>query len=281
MNPILVPINLRSDYENILRYAESIALKSGTRLVLFYAGSLLKGGADYTYVSGSPVAELLQRVRSAKIRQNLDALCQQLGHKGIDFSFRFTGRRFMSSLVRETEQQDYELVIMGSHRPAGLRGYVYGALASRLIGRVRVPLFIVPLRSRFNEIEHITYAVDLSDYDPQAVRQVKAIAAVFDAKLTIAHVNYEPEAAEKAQYVSSLERTISDTLDYPKIYYKFFDDTDPLGGIKKLVHLSGSNVLAMISRKQFSWRDVFSTRSMTRKMTQELSVPVLAFRKAP
>ena len=281
MNPILVPVNLRSDYANQLKYAESVALRSGAPLVLFYAGGkrVLRGAGEFEYDSTLPIGDLLDRVRAPKLRQQVESLCHNLKTQGIAFKLKFVARRSLQEIVRETERTAYELLIMGTHRAAGLRGYVYGSLASRLVGRVRVPLFVVPSSSRFNEIQHITYAVDLADYDPAVIRQVKSIARLFDAKLTIAHVNTEQAAQQREQYLFSLERTISDTLDYPKIYYKFFDHADPLGGIKKLVHLSGSNLVAMISRRKFSWRNMFSDKSITRKMTRELSVPVLAFWK--
>lgn len=281
MNPILVPVNFRSEYENQLKYAESVALRSGAPLVLFYAGGkrVLKGGGAYEYAGEQPATELLDRVRNPRLRQQMEQLCTHLREQGITFRLKFVARRSLQEIVRETERTAYELLIMGTHRPAGLRGYFYGSLASRLVGRVKVPLFVVPTLSRFNEIEHITYAVDLADYDPAVIRQVKSIARLFDAKLTIAHVNTEQAEQQREQYLFSLERTITDTLDYPKIYYKFFDHADPLSGIKKLVSLSGSNLVAMISRRKLSWRNFFSDKSITRQMTRELSVPVLAFWK--
>jgi hypothetical protein len=138
----------------------------------------------------------------------------------------------------------------------------------------------VPRESRYNEIRHITYAVDLTDYDPSIIQQVKHIASLFDAKLTIAHVNTDHAEQDREQYQISLERTITDTLDYPKVFYKFFDHADPFGGIKHFVSLNNSNLLAMINRKAFSWRELFfKPTSLTRKMVQEIRVPILAFRK--
>ncbi|RMG68670.1 MAG: universal stress protein [Bacteroidetes bacterium] len=281
MNPILVPVNFRADYENLLKYAESVAVRSGAPLVLFYAGGkrFLKGAGTYTYDAQAPLSELLDRLRGPRYREQFAALCQHLKEKGVAFTIKFAARRSLQEILRESEREPYELMIMGTHRATGLRGYFHRSLASRLVGRVRVPLFVVPSMSRFNEIQHITYAVDLADYDPVVIRQVKSIARLFDAKLTIAHVNTVQPEDKKEHYLFSLERTITDTLDYPKIYYRFFDHADPLGGLKKLVNLSNTHMVAMISRRKQSWRSFFSDRSITRKMTRELPIPVLAFGK--
>ena len=58
-----------------------------------------------------------------------------------------------------------------------------------------------------------SYAVDLADYDAEIVSQVKSIAALFDAKLSIVHVNEVVEETEKVQYRESLEQVIAATLD--------------------------------------------------------------------
>ena len=129
------------------------------------------------------------------------------------------------------------------------------------------------------KIDHITYAVDLSEYDPSVIRQVKSIASMFDAKLTIAHVNQEAEG-ENAEYIKSLEQTITDTLDYPKVYYKFFDSADILTGIQKLVSSNKSDLIAMTNRHETSWKDYFTGKGLTRKMVKDSTVPLLAFRKA-
>ncbi|MEL7339407.1 MAG: hypothetical protein AAGM67_02895, partial [Bacteroidota bacterium] len=101
----------------------------------------------------------------------------------------------------------------------------------------------------------------------------------FDAKLTIVHINEAPSKAEKEAYRNVLESMISATLDYPKVYYKFFDHADPLGGIRKFIDMNNSNLLAMTNRKKGSWRDRFFPKSLTQQMARELEVPLLAFRK--
>ena len=283
MNHILVPINLRSDLQNLLKYAESVSIKSQSRITLFYAGGrkILHGSGNYQFDCESELEDFIQQVRKLGMKQRIEQTCLSLDAQNIKYTFKFVSGRSINEVIRETTQNPYDLVIMATHSERGLRGYYQDALASRVIAEVSTPVFLVPAKSSFNEIEHITYAVDLTEYDPNIIRQVKAIAGLFDASLSITHVNRVGESEqEKAQYVSSLERTISDTLDYPKVYYKFFDHADPMGGIVKFVKNNDCNLIAMINRKKFSWRDLFrGDKSMTRRMPHKVSVPILAFNK--
>jgi nucleotide-binding universal stress UspA family protein len=281
MNRILVPLNARSDYQNILKYAESVAQRSGAELTILYnGGPYAAQDQGVTYHHQQPVAPFVEGIRKTKVRQQIKEICQRLFEGKVAFQVKVGNSYGTGAIEREANQNEYDLLLMGTHPQPGLKGLWQGALASRVIGAVKTPVFVVPNRNRFNEIQHITYAVDLSDYDPTIIQQVKAIASLFDAKLTIAHVNAEHRGEDqKQQYLSSLEKTISDTLDYPKIYYRFFDHADPLAGLKKLVNLNESNIVAMTNRKKASNRPFSFDRSLTRKMARELKVPILAFRK--
>lgn len=281
MNRILVPVNLRSNFDNILNYATSVGRKSGAEITLFYYGGrrLFKGNGQLEYSSDQPANDLLQRVKGKRHKASLGSIINGLSAEGIQFRLKAVKRRSYSEIIRECDQQSYDLVIMGTDTSTRLGQMLGSSLANRVMGAINAPTFVVPSTSGFNDIQHITYAVDLSDYDPSIVQQVKAIAKLFDAKLSITHVNVETEPQHKEQYLNSLQQTISDTIDYPKVYYKFFDHADPLGGLVKFVDMNNSNLVAMITRKKFSWRDIFGEKSFTRKISQKLSVPVLAFRK--
>ncbi len=282
MNQILVPLNPRSDFENILDYAESVVHRSGAQLTVQYsagAGAVRERSSQYQ--SEEPVAPFIEGIRNARARHQLKALCQRLFEKNIPFQIKVANTYSSQAIIREADQGAYDLILMGTQTRPGLLSSLRKAMAIKVIGSVKTPVFVVPNRNRFNEIQHITYAVDLSGYDPSIIQQVKTIAALFDAKLTIAHVNAElKDQSRKEQYLNSLEKTISDTLDYPKIYYRFFDDVDPLAGIKKLVNLNQSSILAMTNRKKMSYRLFSSDHSLTHRMTKESSVPILAFRKS-
>ena len=281
MNPILVPLNLYANCENVIRYAESIALKSGAKLVFFHSGSkrLLSKLNTELRLSKEELEHVIPSIKSPQIQQFLSHFLEHFTELDIDFDFAFSPNSSITALTQEIEQNEYEFAMTGNFPVPGVFNLFRGSLASRIIGSVKLPVFVVPASNHFHDIQHITYAVDLTAYDPKVIRQIKTIASVFDAKLTIAHVNSELDSEEKEVYLSNLERTISDTIDYPKIYYKFFDHADAHGGIKKFVNLNNSHLLAMINRRKFSWREIWRDKSMTRKMTRELSVPILAFQK--
>jgi nucleotide-binding universal stress UspA family protein len=281
MKQILAPLNLRSDYVNILDYVCSLASRSDASITLFFATPrrTLTTGNVLVLNSEDPGDKFDSRIKPADIKQKVVEIRHRLVESGIQYRFKFITGSPTYSIVREANTGLYDLLIMGSHKSPSLMGYLRGTLANRILSEVKTPVFVVPARTPFSGIEHISYAVDLADYDPKIIRQVKEIAALFDARLSIVHVNEEEEHVEKEKFRDRLEQTISDTLDYPKISYKFFDHADPFGGIVKYLSQNRSSILAMTSRKKFSWSSLFGGRSLTQKMAKDLQVPLLAFRK--
>lgn len=281
MKKLLVPLDFSGSNQNVFSYASTLARRSEAELTIFptSAKRLLKNASHFLFQSTDAIERLKEALKDNDTCKSIIELAQELQAKKVNFRVKIDNGSLLRRIIREAESDQYDLLIVGANEPSRIRTYLRGNLFTALLKDVNVPIFIVPTQKEFNEIDHITYAVDLSDYDPNIIRQVKTIASLFDAKLTIAHVNQDTEDGHNEAYMKTLERTINDTLDYPKVYYKFFDAADILGGIKKQVKLNKSDMLAMINRKETSWKDFFADKSLTRKMMNELNVPLLAFKK--
>lgn len=278
MKEILTSLNLDVKFNNPVNYASILASKSSSKLVLWYATSSIFSSESRSnkIPHRMNTDQFLKLFRSKRIRKRITDITSELDSQGIDYVFQVHNGNSVKGLINECNRGDYELLILGTYFNGRVWGYIQDTYISKLISEVNKPVFVVPQDMRYNHIEHITYAADLTDYDPNVILQLKSIASLFDAKLSIVHVNAEEEG-KADEYVSYLEKTISDTLDYPKIYYKFFDDIDPLSGIKRFVHQNNANMLAMINRKKLSWKDLLKKGSLIRHISQDLQIPLLSF----
>jgi len=283
MQNILVPVSAYLDDANSLDYARYLALKSQAHITLLYSSSRkwLKDNISESSnpktesgVSGSPV-----NTRNRKVLRKLEQTLESLRQDNINFTFKYVPRLTINGISKECKTGSYDLIVLSAQSTPGILGFVQRTYLSMMIGETDTPILMVPATSKFKGIDSITYAVDLTDYDPSIVQQVKKLATLFDAKLNIAHVHTDQKEVAREQYLHSLEKTITDTLDYPKVNYKFFDYSDTYAGITNFVQVNNTQLVAMINRKKFSWKEIFTVRSMTRKMIRDLHVPLLAFSK--
>ncbi len=282
MKKLLVPINFNADYQNVLNYALSIAQKSRAEITLFYVSGrrFLKGHQTLAFQPGNDLNNFQEALPSNALGQAIQRAVDLFMEENVNFTLQVTHGNFIKRVTDMCASTTYDLILLGTDQPSGMRGFLRNNPANELLKVVNTPVFVVPAASDFVALDHITYAADLSDYDPKVIRQVKAIAALFDAKLSILHVNQKEENKDNSTYINSLEQTITDTLDYPKVNYQFFDHEDILSGIQKSVKLNKSKLVAMVNRHETNWRDSFrSPKSLTHKMAQDLNVPLLAFKK--
>ncbi len=283
MQNILVPVSAYLDDANSLDYARYLALKSQAHITILYSRSR-RWLSDSLYdsekiseesnVSGSPV-----NAKNPKVLRKLQETLETLRNDNINFTFKYIPRLSINGISRECKKGSYDFIVLSALSAPGILGYVRRTYLSMMIGETETPVLMVPAKRKFAGIDSITYAVDLTDYDSRIIHQVKSLARLFDAKLNIVHVHSEEKDVARDQYLHSLEKTITDTLDYPKVNYKFFDYSDTYAGITNFVKVNNTQLVAMINRKKFSWRELFTVKSLTRKMIKDLNVPLLAFSK--
>lgn len=272
MKKIFLPINLHSEYRNVLDYGMSIARRSGARLDIYFAdNSWFKSGQ---FVFGEDAADNFFKQLAPKDENNVRAVLDLLANQQINYRFVYAHAGALKGIAAQTQAETYDLMVLGT-RDKQNKGVIRGPFVNQVLNKVHLPTFVVPETLPYNDIQHITYAADLADYDEQIISQIIGIAQVFDAKLSLVHV-HNGEAAASADYLQVLEKTVAATLKYPKILYSFLDNTDIFSGIANFVENSNTQLLAMINRKPF---ERSKNASFTERAIKDLGVPLLAFRK--
>jgi|GEM_PF-3382860 len=277
MKKILLPISLRSDFDNALNYATSIAQKSNACLYIVVSNSspVFKHISASIYTPNEIQQEIVDKISRDTFKQAFHGIIANLNACSLDFRVIVKKANLSKALIEVSQEDPFDLIVLPTQY-GGKWYQIFNRLkAHKLIGELEAPALIVPKERHYKEITHIAYATDLHAYHAKAIQHTKAFAGLFDASLSITHVN-EEEEDENEEYLANLQQTISDTIDYPKVYYRFFDHNDIMGGIQKFVNLSGTSILAMTNKKKTSWFQ-YSEKSLTRKMAQKLSIPLLAF----
>ncbi|MEM9934952.1 MAG: hypothetical protein AAF824_15105 [Bacteroidota bacterium] len=262
MNRIFVAVDVTKISSNLSHFLTDLAGKS-TFTVKFYTAL---------------PADILQSLRKNEPSLLFHKLLSELEENGISYEIETYVRNDFTFIQHACTNGETDLLLSQSKSRYQLHRHWHSKLDKHNTTCSFPPTLIIPAKGPLGIISHITYAVDFDDYDQEIMDSIIFLATIFDAKLTIFHIN-TPEENRKGTYVESLEKTITDTLDYPKVYYKFFDDKDPFTGIQKFLSNGNTQLLAMINRKELTWKNLFSESSLTRKMATKTSVPLLAFHK--
>ncbi len=133
------------------------------------------------------------------------------------------------SLLEYIQDHHCDLVVMGTHGRTGLKHFIHGSVAEKLVRVSPVPVLTVHRSVNKYAIKKILAPIDFSVYSQQAIEQAVSFAEQFQAKITFMHVVEQeiypsfydypleiiPEEDEQIQQVvlKNMEEFVADQVD--------------------------------------------------------------------
>jgi nucleotide-binding universal stress UspA family protein len=152
-----------------------------------------------------------RKEREGKIRREMAALERTLREKGVD-SLSTTTRWGPTDeeILAETEENPYDLVLVGTRGRRRLRRFLLGSIAKRLARHVRPPLLIV--RDPAYEVKHILICTSGGEPGEKTTRVGGDLAARLGADVTLLHVMSQIPLTPDAK-IEDLERSSDELLE--------------------------------------------------------------------
>lgn len=98
-------------------------------------------------------------------------------------------------IVAYTEEEDIDLVVMGTHGRRGLNRMLFGSVTEEVVRKAPCPVFTVRAGADVapnRAVRRILVPVDFSDASEEAVLHAKEIAFTYGAEIDLLHVVEEP-----------------------------------------------------------------------------------------
>lgn len=145
-----------------------------------------------------------------RVRAELTKLEEELRQKGVvSITARIRHGYTDEEILGETEQNPYDLVIIGTRGRRRLRRLLLGSIAKRLARYVRPPLLIV--RDPVPEIRHILICTSGGEPGEKTAGVGGRLAAKLGAKVTVLHVMSQIPLTPDAK-IEDLERSSRELL---------------------------------------------------------------------
>jgi len=150
---ILVATDFSDTADSALQRATQLASELGAELVVLYVLD------SSPFVTGSEAAlgslSLLE-VHRAAMEQRLESLARQLAAKHVRALTRLGYGVAHREIVATAEQEQVELIVMGTHGRGGFKHMLMGSVAERVARTASVPVLTVHLDPQ-GEVEHATH----------------------------------------------------------------------------------------------------------------------------
>jgi nucleotide-binding universal stress UspA family protein len=277
MKAILCVTDFTSSCDNAIDYANELARLLNSRLLLFH--NIYNGAASGTRESNSEAYSQHSASGSAATdpQQRLEAVQRRLQYEATDNRITYEilvkhglARANIAALV---QQEQVELVVIGSEETNGLKEVLIGTVAGDIIAAVPCPVLIVPQQASFNPLRKMVFAVDQMGETQHNTAIVLQLARIFEAEILFLHVFPEEKAGANAMAEEEIYR-LNSWHGYDKVSLHLVLNEHIEEGISQFTRKQRADMLVMGYHNDAPWRHLF-TRDYTQEEAFHTYLPML------
>jgi nucleotide-binding universal stress UspA family protein len=199
---ILVATDFSKPAEWALRQANWLAERCGAQLTLAHVLTDIRGAMSDMPASGrwELVAGDIDRFER-ELRRRSDERLARLTAKYCDAGVQLRHETLIGSpyveIIHAVQKEGHDLVIVGTRGLSGLKRFLVGSTAERLVRQCPSPVWVV--KGAGHSLRAIVVAVDFSEVSRGSLELGGALAAATGARLHVVHATFIPaEAASGA-----------------------------------------------------------------------------------
>ena len=183
LQTLLVATDLSAPSRHAAQRAAMLAQQAGARLELVHV--LERGALDELRRLFDDDGEAAQRRVREQAREALSQLASEVGETlGVSAGQHLLEGAVLDSIGMQAEVLNAALLIIGARGAGGMRAWLLGATAERLLGLTRRPILLVRQEPR-DPYRRVIVAVDCSPWSMRSIRLAQAVAP--SARLILLH----------------------------------------------------------------------------------------------
>ena len=178
-----------------------------------------------------------------------------------------------------SKYEHIDMVIVGTHGSSGLSTLLLGNHSRQMIDELNKPLLLIPPAAVITPIKKIAFATDFTDpvKDLDCIHTLIKLAKPLNAEILLTYIyNDEYRAITLQKVIDRLMIRVTDTANYPNIYYRVVKARSPVSGLGWLCAHGNIDILAMVHRSH-NFIDSLFRGSQTQTMANHIPIPLLVF----
>lgn len=290
INHILVPVDFSEYSDRAAEYAIFLAETFGAKLTLLHAIVLFQ--EDIEEESHLEEYQKVVEIKEAITRKKLQQHNEAANSKGVEIHTELLrGISPADVILQYVADQEIDLVVMGTHGRTGIKKWIYGSVAEKVVRLSSVPVLTIHHPIENLEINKILVPVDFSVYSRQAIDFARSFAEQFHARVEFMHViEQEIHPAYFTSEIESLFQLDPELKDRAlQRLREFVDAKDNESVVVKegkayqeiIDHIRENNVdLTIMATRGKTGLEHFLIGSTTERVVRLATSPVLTVRQA-
>ncbi len=182
LETILVPVDFSDTSNKALQYAIELSKLTQARLVLVHVVEITGVTVPYEVITLGVITEQMMdeskfklKTLSEEIRKEHNLSVKQISTSG----------NVYENIIRAAHLQDADLIIMGTHGASGIKEWLLGSNAYRVVHNTNIPVLTINLHTDTTHFKKIVFPFNENEVTFLKVKQVATMARVFDATILL------------------------------------------------------------------------------------------------
>ncbi len=278
MKKILVPIDFSEYSEYALQAAATIAKQQDAEIVVLHMLGLSE--AVLTKNEGQEVAEALYYMKLAEKR--FETFLDKEYLKGIKVSETVQNYKIFSEINEVANENDADLIVMGSHGTSGLREEVFiGSNTEKVVRTSDIPVLVIKNPVEDFRMKEVVFACDFKIENLRSYHNAMKLFDAFDANIHLLHVNLPGERFRSSDQIEERVKEFLFKADpgnlemHDKVIY--YSDYTVEGGVFNYSKKIDADIIAIPTHGRRGLAHFFSG-SIGEDIANHADKPVMTFK---
>jgi len=196
-------------------------------------------------------------------------------HREIKMDYRIKIGHFYRSLVTYIEENDIDMVIMGTKGISGLDEVMVGSNAEKVVRHVKVPVLAIKDKIELEEVKEIVFGTSLTNRTEKVAAELKSIQELFNAQLHLVDVNTPNNFFRQDEAEASMQDFV-EKYDLQNCSVATYSDVTEEEGILKYAERVNANMIALATHGRTGLMHLMSG-SLTEDVVNHSIRPVWSF----
>jgi nucleotide-binding universal stress UspA family protein len=281
MKTILVTTDFSANSKRAIRFALQLASQNHYKLIFYNVANVAKNASAWDALSDNISDNIVRGEKLEKLEKfiakvhfetglpktNYSVICNIVHELGLNVANQ------IMSYANEIEAN----YICTSARGHGTLDKLFGTVASDLILKSEIPIFIIPSSYRLSKFDTVCYASDTEAIDKELAKVLDLSKSVA-AKITVLHFDYAPYLElQKENLLAIIKKYESKAVTFvikplnPKYTLNYH--------IRKDVATIKPSLVVLFTKQNRKWFDRLFAKSNSTNMSFNTKTPLLIFRK--
>lgn len=284
MKTILIPVDFSEGSMNSCKYALFISGKEKVIIHLYHIyndqvmipDSSFPSGLDTDTFFNADIILALKEQAERSMQELVDTLKEFIKKEKLQatISFSLEGGDPQWEITEAIKETKPDFVVMGT-RGTGKKGFLEGHMAEKIMRKASVPVIAVPENFTNFNLSNILYLTDFNSLDIFTIERIFSLFNSKTFKLHVYHLVFNDDDKKANLLMQELEKAFDKEKKENKISFSILNTNNKQETLNKISKDNKIDMIALLSEKKHSFKDLFSSHEIKEKDLFELKLPVI------